>query len=100
MQSAGDEGQRPPPSTPDATHGDPRPASGSPPDEPQHAPQASRSAGPETRGGLRRRTNEGAAADAPSSKKRRKANPQVDSAGFTTRQSNRDRRPTRRAAEM
>lgn len=116
--SAADEDQRPPPGMPDATHENPRPrprpcprprprplprpqpALPSPPDEPQHSPQASRSVSPETRRGgrLRSRTNEAAAADAPSSKKRRKVDPQVDSAGFNTRRSNRDRRPARRAA--
>ena len=81
--STPDEGQRPPPDTSDATHENSRPhrrlhlrpcprplarqAPPSPPDEPQHSLQVSRSASPEMRRGRlhRHRQNEGAAADAP-----------------------------------
>src|ERR1700733_3092160 len=100
--SGADENQRPSPGLPRAADKDLRPpaASPSPSRELQLSPPASRNASPEMQGnGLcRHRTNGGATADAPSSK-RRKVERQVDGAGLNRRRSNRDRRPTKKAAE-
>jgi hypothetical protein len=113
--SAADENQRPPSGSPSGADEDRRPPPGSstaadenlrppaalpsPPQEPQ--PPAPQSASPEIQGNGRRRRgkNGGATADAPSNK-RRKVERQVDGAGLNRRRSNRDRRPTKKAAEV
>ena len=69
-------------------------------DEHQRSPPASQSGDTEAQGRrhLRNRDNGDAAPDLPS-KKRRKTNSQVNSGGVNRRRSNRDRRPTSKAAE-
>ena len=101
-QSAADEGQQPPPMSSGSADGGPTPLAASPDiaHERQRPPQASGSAGLDIQGSsrTRRRENEGAAAEYPPSK-RQKVNNQVDGTGLNTRRSNRDRRPTKKAAD-
>lgn len=101
--STADEDQRPPSSLPNAAD-EGRPLLAALPGTSngrQKSPPATRSADSGTKQGGERRwswKNRRLAADPPPSK-RQKVNRQVDGAGSNVRRSNRDRRPTSKAAE-